>query len=146
LFALFDTNWSYFADLTNEEVLKNINPDDDNDDSNTEVEEREIFQCVTDFCTPLLVSKLLTQTEVKKSYKGVCCQVCVFEGRKFRTKSVAYCNSHGIRACLTPPNVLSYINKKFENAVNNSTEEELSMWRCPDVNGSCWSKAHSFYI
>jgi hypothetical protein len=59
---------------------------------------------------------------------------------------VAYCNSHGIRACLTPPNVLSYINDKFEKAVNNSTEEELSMWRCPDVNGSCWSKAHSFYI
>jgi hypothetical protein len=30
--------------------------------------------------------------------------------------------------------------------LNNSTKEELSMWRCPDVNGSCWSKAHSFYI
>lgn len=87
-----------------------------------------------------------TEEAPVKTYKGVCCQVCVFEGRKTRTKSVAFCGKHGIRACLTTPNLFSYGNEKFKNAVEASTETELAMWRCPNVSESCWRKAHSFYI
>ena len=70
----------------------------------------------------------------------------MFEGRKTRTKSVAFCGNHGIRACLTTPNLSLYKNKKFEIAVHESTNEELAMWRCSKVSDSCWSKAHHFYI
>ena len=70
----------------------------------------------------------------------------MFEGRKTRTKSVAFCGNHGIRACLTTPNLSLYKNKKFEIAVHESTNEELAMWQCPKVSDLCWSKAHHFYI
>jgi hypothetical protein len=99
-------------------------------------------------CTPLMVSQYITtnETSVKKTYKGVCCQVCLFEGRKTRAKSVAICGRHAIQACLVTPNLSAYINDNFKNAVEKSTEEEMAMWRCPDVSDSCWTKAHSFYI
>ena len=153
---LFDTNWSLYEGMTNNEVLVAINPVED-DDSSTDVEEGNEYRGLTNSCIPLLVNKYITanasnedieeaKSKKAKSYKGVCCQVCVFEGRKFRTKSVAYCNNHGIRACLITPNVGSYVNAQFQNAVENSTEQELSKWRCPYVNDSCWKKAHSFYI
>jgi hypothetical protein len=41
---------------------------------------------------------------------------------------------------------LSYKDDKFKKAVEESTNEEMAMWRCPNVSHSCWRKAHSFYI
>ena len=105
-------------------------------------------------CTPVMVNQYITANSPNedteeapvKTYKGVCCQVCVFEGRKTRTKSVAFCGKHGIRACLTTPNLLSYGNENFKNAVEVSTETELAMWRCPNVSESCWRMEKSAFF
>jgi hypothetical protein len=153
---LFDTDWSLYDSMTNNDVLDAINQgqkSDDNSDhedtTNRTSQKKKSDNAVA--CTPLMVNQYLTHdedTEVPpvKTYKGVCCQVCLFEGRKTRTKSVAFCGTHGIRACLTTPNLLSYKDKNFQNAVEQSTNEELAIWRCPNVSDSCWIKAHHFYI
>ena len=102
-------------------------------------------------CAPLMANQYLTKSQTDseespvKSYKGLCCQVCLFEGRKIRTKSVAYCPTHGVRACLSTPDLLAYADDKFKTAVEVSTQEELALWKCPDTSMSCWSKAHTFY-
>jgi hypothetical protein len=152
---LFDTDWSLYESMTNIDVLKAMNQgekaDDDSYHSVTANGTCEKKGDETVACTPLMVNQYIahgedTEEAPVKTYKGVCCQVCLFEGRKIRTKSVAFCGSHGIRACLTTPNLLSYKDKYFKNAVEKSTKEELAMWRCQNVSDSCWSKAHYFYI
>jgi len=154
---LFDTDWSLYEGMTNNDVLEAIcegKKDEDASDEQGGIRLQAMMNNNVPACTPLMVNQYGTtnlqnedteETPVK-TYKGVCCQVCLFEGRKTRTKSVAFCGKHGIRACRTTPNLMSYKDNKFKNAVETSTREELAMWRCPDVSSSCWSKAHSFYI
>ena len=156
---MFDTDWSLYEGMTNNDVLEAISQqhEEDSPDEGTVTGrdgKRNKKQDGTISCTPMMVNQYITTNNQHedneegpvKTYKGVCCQVCLFEGRKTRTKSVAFCSKHGIRACLTTPNLSSYKSDKFQNAVETSTDEELAMWRCPKVSDSCWSKAHSFYI
>jgi hypothetical protein len=150
---LFDTDWSLYEGMSNNDALEAMRGEQE------DVEEVRNFGPMNKgnsivSCTPLMVNQYITSNYHQddtdeapvKTYKGVCCQVCMFEGRKTRTKSVAFCANHGIRACLTTPNLSSFTNKKFQNAVEKSTKEELAMWRCPMDTDSCWSKAHAFYI
>ena len=157
---LFDTDWSLYEGMTNNDALEAMNEgqqrkeDSDEETTTARGTKRKKRDGDVVSCTPLMVNQYITTNPLNedteetpvKTYKGVCCQVCSFEGRKTRTKSVAFCCNHGIRACLTTPNLMSYKNEKFQNAVAKSTDKELAMWRCPDVSDSCWSKAHSFYI
>jgi len=144
---LFDTEWSQYESMTNTDVMESIREGrEDESQEATSISQGARNDCV-DSCTPLMANQYLRSEESPvKSYNGICCQVCLFEGRKTRTKSVAYCVKHGIRACLTTPNLSSFSNDKYKNAVLASTDEELSLWRCPAESMSCWIKAHSFYI
>ena len=157
---LFDTDWSLYEGMTNNDALDAINKDQQPEENSDEATltgraiKRKKKQDDIISCTPMMVNQYIT-TSIQhedneeapvRTYKGVCCQVCMFEGRKTRTKSVAICGKHGIRACLTTPNLSSYKDDKFQTAVEKSTNEELAMWRCPEFSDSCWSKAHSFYI
>ena len=156
---LFDTDWSLYEGMTNNDALEAINEAQQSQECSSDDNEVGTARRKTKYnnaasCTPVMVNQYITANSPNedteearvKTYKGVCCQVCLFEGRKTRTKSVAFCGKHGIRTCLTTPNLLSYSIDKFKNAVETSTETELAMWRCPDVSDSCWRKAHSFYI
>jgi hypothetical protein len=105
--------------MTNNDVLEAINQGQKSDEdidhevtANGTSEKKKGDETVA--CTPLMVSQYITHDEDTeeapvKTYKGACCQVCLFEGRKTRTKWVAFC--HWIRACLTTPNLLSYKDK-----------------------------------
>jgi hypothetical protein len=117
---LLDTDWSLYEGMTNNDALEAISEaqqsqecrSEDNEDSRNNRQTMKLDSS----CTPLMVNQYITVNSANedteeahvKTYKGVRCQVCLFEGRKTRTKSVAFCGKHGIRACLTTPNLLSY--------------------------------------
>jgi hypothetical protein len=138
--------------MTNNDALEAINEgqqnhkdsDDDEEATATGRGSRRKKNDNVASCTPLMVNQYITSSPQNedsekprvKTYKGLCCQVCLFEGRKTRTKSVAFCGNHGIRACLTTPNLSSYKSNKFKNAVEKSTKAELAMWQCPNVSDS----------
>ena len=143
---LFDTDWSLYEGMTNNDALDAINKDQQQEENSDEATltgraiKRKKKQDDIISCTPMMVNQYIT-TSIQhedneeapvRTYKGVCCQVCMFEGRKTRTKSVAICGKHGIRACLTTPNLSSYKDDKFQTAVEKSTNEELAMWQCPE--------------
>ena len=100
---LFDTDWSLYEGMTNNDVLEAISEgqrreeDKDEATANNRGSRQKTHDNMAS-CTPLMVNQYITpnpeneDTEEArvKTYKGVCCQVCVFEGRKTRTKSVAF--------------------------------------------------------
>lgn len=147
---LFDTDWSLYENMSNTDALEAIRVSHQREEESQEATSTSGNDTVVS-CTPSMVNQYITTTSQNedtqmKTYKGLCCQVCLFEGRRTRTKSVAFCEHHKIRACLTTPNLLSFKNEDFKTAVEGSTKDELELWRCPNSSDSCWRKAHSFYI
>ena len=99
-------------------------------------------------CSPIPVSEFIKAkgTSEGLSYEGACCQICMFEGRKRKSRHVVFCD-HGVRACLdTPSNSdrSTPISIKIAECIEKG--DSLDNWLCPERNSSCYSKLHSFYI
>ena len=100
-----------------------------------------------DYCHPVSVSVFLQLRMSKK--KGLSCQVCKFEGRgSQKLRNVVICLHHRLRLCTLTHKAED---DSDENAAvvqrrrtgGDRTRMDYS-WRAPD--GSCWRKAHSYYI
>ena len=94
-----------------------------------------MMECETEwssgYCHPVSVSDFLGLRPSKK--KGLACQVCKFEGRgKQKTRNVVICMRHRLRLCTGT--------HKQDGEVDGAG----CSWRAPE--GSCWRKAHSYYI
>ena len=82
----------------------------------------------------------------KRSYQGVACQVCLWEERGFKTKSVMLSRELGVRSCfgLAPKPGDGEAVKKMQKMMAESDQESLK-WLCPDSQKTCWDKLHHFY-
>ena len=80
-----------------------------------------------------------------RSYKGMRCQVCLFELRRNVTKDVSFCKYHGLRMCtvVRPLDDTTTIGKTISQS---SPNDEVFKWYCPDLTATCWQEAHKFYI
>ena len=84
------------------------------------------------YCHPVSVTDFLGLRPSKK--KGLACQVCAFEGRgNQKTRNVVICMRHRLRLCTGT-----------HKQEDGEDEGAGCSWRAPE--GSCWKKAHSYYI
>ena len=134
---LEEFEWQRFENSTNAAVMQAMEVEPMAED------EVAIGSAVGGKCVPVGVKDADGK---KRSYRGMSCQVCNWEGKSPVTKNVFYCNMHGIRACLSGHNSTSvYYDKDFGEKVESSTLDELA-WMCPNKTYSCWKKAHDYYI
>ena len=89
-------------------------------------------------CFPLSVTNFMGINRKKK--KGLCCQVCAYEGRgQGKTRGVVICTRHRLWMCAVPHS------KTFRLLDNQGREVQDFSWMAPE-GMSCWYKAHTFYI
>ena len=93
--SLFETDWTSTSSITDpifddiagtQTALPRVNP--------SMVSPKKVS------CSPVSVSQYIkkNKTESGASYEGMCCQVCLFEGRSRTSRHVVIC-MHGVRAC-----------------------------------------------
>ncbi len=92
----------------------------------------------TDICLPMS----LTTIPAKLSTKIKVCQVCKYELRSLKWKSVTLCPKHGVRLC-------TEVRKPRQECLPLLIKEDKSpvtdwSWTCPTTD-SCWNKFHTFY-
>jgi hypothetical protein len=89
-------------------------------------------------CQPIHLNDLRSNLSMKIKI----CQVCKYEMRKPKWKSVMLCPTHGVRLCLEVreqrQNCLPTIRKKDGSPVTDWS------WTCESTD-SCWNKYHKFY-
>jgi len=94
-------------------------------------------------CNPIDIRSYFTNC--KLSHRRLFCQICLFEGRGRKLKSVALCAQHQVRACLK-----SYPNSTANNIYIDPTKGRQVCtdwsWVCPNKTLTCWEKLHQFYI
>jgi hypothetical protein len=84
------------------------------------------------YCQPVSINDFLQLRRTKK--RGFSCQVCSFEGRgKQKIRNVVICMRHRLRLCT----------QTHKEDDTETTTADRS-WRA--TGGSCWQKAHSYYI
>jgi len=76
------------------------------------------------------------------SKKSRNCQVCNYELRRPKWKSIVVCTKHGVRLCTA-------VNGPRETSLpklykQDGTEVTDYSWTCP-TEASCWAKFHEFY-
>jgi len=89
-------------------------------------------------CRPVHLNNL----PCKLSTKIKICQVCKYELRKPKWKSVTLCPKHGVRLC-------TEVRQERRNCLPTITKRDGSevtdwSWTCDTVD-SCWNKFHNFY-
>ena len=102
-------------------------------------------------CNFTLVSKFVKKKPGPgRSYLGLNCQVCKWEGRSARTRSVVLCQ-HGIRSCSerrdnskAPRSELLDLLAKAESAPE--TYPSFERWYCLEAGLTCYEKLHKFYL
>jgi hypothetical protein len=87
-------------------------------------------------CVPVAYTEFMVKRSQKK---GFACQVCKFEGRGNRLKTVAICTKHCLRLCTR-----SYERETLFK--NDGKEISDYSWMAPNDSMSCWEKSHTFYI
>ena len=94
-----------------------------------------------DTCFPVSVSTFMRMGRSKK--KGLCCQICSFEGRgSGRTRNVVICTRHRLRLCTG----LADDSTSATDIIGAHGKPVTDFsWRAPQ-GMSCWQKAHAFYI
>jgi hypothetical protein len=97
-------------------------------------EERSIVKC-----QPIHINDLRPNLSMKIKI----CQVCKYEMRKPKWKSVMVCPTHGVRLCLE-------VREKRENSLPTIRRKDGSVvtdwsWTC-ETTDSCWNKFHKFYL
>ena len=107
-------------------------------------------------CVPVGVANFLkgasddgivrNENTTKRSYKGLICQICKYEGRSNTSRWVSYCHTHRLRMCTSTAGKRKYQSLEFEEAILASREAELGTWLCPQQDWTCWEKAHKYYI
>ena len=95
----------------------------------------------TEQCKPISVRNLMQGNANRK--RGLCCQICSFEGRSTAiTSAVNVCLQHRIRCC-THVQPEKQLHKKTDDG--DDAEVTKYQWRAP-ANLTCWEKAYRFYI
>jgi hypothetical protein len=89
-------------------------------------------------CLPISLSAI----PAKLSTKIRVCQVCKYEMRRLRWKSVTLCPKHGVHLCTEP-------RKPRQECSPQLVKEDGSpvtdwSWTCQTTD-SCWNKFHNFY-
>jgi len=87
-------------------------------------------------CQPIAVKDILDSKRNRRF--GLACQVCLFEGRgPGKVGTVVVCLRHRLRCCT----------KAHQHvAVKDETGKEVTDYSWRAESGSCWNKAHMFYI
>ena len=126
-----NVNWGERGSQADEEVHV-INDDVDN------CSPYGLMNFPTESCTPVPLRAL----DIPLSNKIKVCQVCHFEMRQYKWKSVALCSKHGVRLCTERREARQdcepLLIKKDGNKVTDWS------WTYP-ANKSCWDKFHEFY-
>ena len=128
------TNW---AGKAQEETTTDELEDDDINNENNCVPCATI-PYPTEVCMPVPLHSLSVTLSTKKKV----CQVCNYEMRPFKWKSVTLCSKHGVRLC-------TEIVKPRQYCLPNLKKKDGSLvtdwsWTCP-MEKSCWAKFHEFY-
>ena len=93
----------------------------------------------TETCMPIHLKNL----QIPLSTKIKVCQICHYEMRPYRWKSVMLCSKHGVRLC-------SDIRDSRENCKHKLVKKDgsdVTDWSWTDrSNRSCWAKFHDFYL
>jgi hypothetical protein len=71
------------------------------------------------------------------------CQVCSYEMRRFKWKSVMLCTNHGVRICTEVRQLRSEC--KLQLCKLDGTPVTDWKWMC-ETTDSCWNKFHDFYL
>jgi hypothetical protein len=71
------------------------------------------------------------------------CQVCSYEMRRFKWKSVTVCTTHGVRLCTEMRQIRSDCEPKLHKL--DGTPVTDWQWTCQS-NDTCWNKFHNFYL
>jgi hypothetical protein len=93
----------------------------------------------TEFCMPIPLNTL----PVHLSTKIKVCQVCNYEMRPFKWRSVMLCGKHGVRLC-------TEVVKPRQHCLPTLTKKDGTLvtdwsWTCRTEGRSCWAKFHEFY-
>ena len=85
-----------------------------------------------------------------KSYEGLHCQVCKWEGRNGRSRGVVICQ-HGIRSCWEPLVECKMASTELSQMMtlaksNPEIYPSFKTWHCMDTELSCFEKLHQFYL
>jgi hypothetical protein len=122
-----NTNWQEYDGTLD---FGNTEQQSDNLDTN----ERSFDTCLPQYLNNLPMPLLL---------KIKICQVCKYEVRKPKWKSVMFCAKHGVRLCLEEreqrQHSLPLLRKKVGSPVTDWS------WTC-ETKDSCWNKFHNFYL
>ena len=90
-------------------------------------------------CVPVPLHALPVTISTKKKV----CQICNYEMRPFKWRSVAFCSKHGVWLCteIVKPRqeCLPHLQK------NDGTRVSDWSWTCP-AETRCWVKFHEFYL
>jgi Transposase IS4 len=92
-------------------------------------------------CTPTPIENLVPY---KKKWSSVC-QICNYEERKMKWKTVLVCPVHSVRLCFgTYPDRSKGGIPIMRKDGNGESVSDYS-WLCQDHDLTCWEKFHSFY-
>ena len=96
-------------------------------------------------CSPIAVSQFIRKSKDGHgtTYEGMCCQICVYEGRGRLSRHVVFC-THGVRACTI--NHVEHIPKTPLAKKLRESLDGTEGWLCPNMNATCSEKLHKFYI
>jgi hypothetical protein len=98
-----------------------------------------IIKFPTEYCIPVPLQSLQTTLSSKKRV----CQVCNYELRPFKWRSVMLCGKHGVRLCTenvkARKDSIPLLKKKDGSLVTDWD------WTC-NQEKSCWAKYHDFYL
>lgn len=89
-------------------------------------------------CQPVALGDLNVQLAMKKKI----CQVCHYENRKKKWKSVMMCSRHGVRLCVDVRKKRSDVEPKLKRTDGKDVTDWS--WTCNE-NKSCWDKFHQYY-
>jgi len=92
-------------------------------------------------CLPMDILAVTT----KRSIYGRVCQVCTYEERGDRWKTVTVCRSHSIRLCHNTWPDRSTQEPTLMRSDNDGEPVTDFSWLCPDSTLTCWQKFHNYY-
>jgi hypothetical protein len=124
------TKWSAYSEQSS--MLST----DNNDKSGNDISVANTYNTT---CIPAGLDIIPAKISVKMRV----CQVCNYEMRRFKWKSVTLCTNHGVRLCTEKRRMRSQCEPKLQKL--DGTPVPNWKWTC-ETDNTYWTKFHEFYL